>query len=373
MHLLLEFRPLRPTSQGWLIMTPYLALLFCAATAGTLGRHYGGDGVKRLNLLFVAGLLIFFAGFRHRAVGTDTGTYVSWLTRVTSFEEALEFQTEIGYNLLIWFSSSLSDSYALLLVVIGVLVVGCYLTTIASLVKNYEFAIFVFISLGVYTFFFNAARQGIAVALCFAALPWLLKREAIPYFLLIAVAVLFHKTAIIAAPLYFVARPNVGLKDIVMVVLGTAIVAASISSLAQLVASFLDDRFASYGEEGSGGGHVQVAFLAVQGMLLLLFKGQVKEHRDWYNRLLNIYLLGLIPAFASIVASVNPSGILRLTAYFSHASIVLWPMVLLSYSRVRNRTIFLLGFLVCAVVYYVLTTSNFSGLYPYRLNSSLFL
>lgn len=354
-------------------MTPYLVVLFCAVAAGALGRRYGSDGAKRVNLAFVGCLLIFFAGFRHRAVGTDTGTYISWLTRVTSFEEALEFETEVGYNLLVWFSSSFSDSYALLLVVIGVLVVGCYLTTIATLVKNYEFAVFVFISLGVYTFFFNAARQGIAVALCFAALPWLLKREAVPYFLLVAGAALFHKTAIIAAPLYFFARPNVGLKDIFMVVVGTAVLAASISNLALFVASFLDDRFASYGQEGSGGGYVQVAFLAVQGMLLLLFKEQIKEHRDWYNRLLNIYLLGLIPAFASIVASVNPSGILRLTAYFSHASIVLWPMVLVSYSRMRNRVIFLLGFLVPAVVYYVLTTSSFSGLYPYRLNSSLFL
>lgn len=352
-------------------MTPYLVLLFFAVAAGILGRCYGSKRVRHANLVFVGCLLIFFAGFRHRAVGTDTGTYISWLTRVTSFEEVLEFQAEFGYNFLIWFSSSFSDSYSLLLVVIGMLVVGCYLITIATLVKNYEFAVFVFISLGVYTFFFNAARQGIAVALCFAALPWLLKREPAPYFLLVMAAALFHKTAIIALPLYFFARSSVGLKDIFLVVFGAVVLAASISSVAQFVASLLGERFAGYGQEQTGGGHVQVAFLAVQGVLLIIFKRQVKEHRDWYNRLLNVYLIGLIPAFASILASVNPSGVLRLTAYFSHASIILWPMVLVSYNEMKNRAIFLLGFLVCAIVYYILTTSSFSGLVPYSFNPSV--
>lgn len=354
-------------------MIPYLVLLCVVVAVSTLGRHYGNDGARRLNLVFIACLLIFFAGFRHRTVGTDTGNYVNWLTRVTSFEEALEFETEFGYNLLIWFSSSYSDSYALLLVVISVLVVGCYLITIANLVKNYDLAIFVFVSLGMYTFFFNAARQGIAVALCFFSLPWLLKREAIPYFLIILGAVLFHRTAIIAAPLYFIARPGVGFRDIFLVVFGTAVLTVFLSNIAQFAAYFLDDRFAGYGQEGHGGGYLQVSFLAVQGVLLFLFKRQIKEKNDWYGRLLNIYLLGLVPAFASVIGGVNPSGLLRMTTYFSHVSILLWPMVMVSYRRVSNKVIFVFIFLLFSIVYYFLTTSSFSGLSPYRFNSSLLL
>ncbi|SFT99814.1 EpsG family protein [Halomonas saccharevitans] len=352
-------------------MIPYFALLIIVVAIVSLGRSSGSNGVQRCSLVLVGLMLIFFAGLRDRTVGTDTGTYVSWLSMVTSYEEALDFHVELGFSFIVMISSSLSDNYAILLVLVAALVVGSYLSTIGALVKNYEFAIFIFITLGAYTFFFNAARQGLAVALCFFALPYLLERKTMPYFILIATATLFHATAVIAAPLYFLSRANIGLRDVFIVVVGTAVLAISISSIAQFATNFLDERYADYGQEGGGGGQVQVAFLAIQGALLLLFKEQINEQRHWYCRLLNIYLLGLIPALASVVANVNPSGVLRITAYFSHTSILLWPMVLMSFKQVRNRNIFLLGFLACSLIYYMLTTSNFSGLYPYRLNPRL--
>ncbi|RCV91012.1 EpsG family protein [Billgrantia montanilacus] len=354
-------------------MIPYLFLLFFVVFVATLGRKYGSVGVRRLSLVFVAAFLIFFAGFRDRTVGTDTGNYVAWLLRVTSIEEALIFPIEIGYSFLVLLSSSLSDSYAVLLTLTACLVVGCYAVTIVRLVKVYEFSLFVFITLGVYTFFFNGARQGIAAALCFLALPWLLNRRAIPYFFFVFAATLFHKTAIIAAPLYFIARSHIGLREIFSVMFGVVTLSVFLSSLTEFAAFFIDERFASYGQSGVGGGHVQLAFLSVQGILLLLFKNQIEENKVWYCRLLNIYFIGLIPAIASVVSSANPSGILRLATYFSHTSILLWPMVFVSFKRVTDRRIFLLGFSSFALLYFVLTTTSFSGLSPYQLNMKPFL
>ncbi|WP_282041743.1 EpsG family protein [Halomonas alimentaria] len=355
-------------------MLPYLILLFVVVGLALLGHRYASVGIQRFNIVLVSALLIFFAGFRHYSVGTDTRNYVSWLSIITSLEEAMEFHVELGFNILVFISSSLSDGYAVFLSLIAVLVIGCYITTVVRIVKNYEFAFFVFITLGAYTFFFNGARQGLAVALCFFALPWLLERKMISYFFVISAAALFHKTAIIAAPIYFLARARVGVRDIIFtLIFGTAILTFLMPSFTQYAASLIDERYAVYGRVNDGGGYVNLAFLITQGMLFILFKFQINEYKDWYCRLLNLYFIGMAFGVASVVASVNPSGVSRLTIYFSHVSIILWPMVLSSYRSRTNKNIFLLVFSFFAILYFTLTTLSFSGLVPYRLNSSLFL
>ena len=106
--------------------------------------------------------------------------------------------------------------------------------------------------------------------------------------------------------------------------------------------------------------------------MLFYFKKQVGHNNIFYGRLLNIYLIGLVPALASVIGSVNPSGVLRLSIYFSHTSILLWPMVFMSFRRLENRVIVTGSFFIIAVVYFILTTSTFSSLTPYQLNSEIF-
>ena len=51
----------------------------------------------------------------------------------------------------------------------------------------------------------------------------------------------------------------------------------------------------------------------------------------------NIYLIGLVPALASTLSGVNPSGLLRLHLYFSSVAILMWPMVFLQLRSVSVR------------------------------------
>ncbi|MCG7199122.1 EpsG family protein [Marinobacter pelagius] len=353
-------------------MIPYLILLFSTVGMAHLGRRFGSLGVRRLSIALVTGLLVLFAGLRNRSVGTDTGNYVGWLDRINSFENAVEFHAELGYNLLVLLSGWLSDGYALLLLFIAAIAVCLYVSTVVRLTPRYETALFAFIALGFYTFFFNGARQGLAVAICFFALPWLLERKALPYFALVAFAALFHKTALVAAPLYFVAAGRVGWRVLFFVVGGAVLVSGFLSVFTQFAASFIDEKYASYGQAGKGGGEVKVTFLLVQGLILLLFKKQVSGSDGYYARLLNIYLIGLVPALASVISSVNPSGVLRLAAYFSHTAILLWPMVFLNFRNAESRALVSAGFALVAIAYFVMTTSSFSNLTPYTINSELF-
>jgi hypothetical protein len=235
-----------------------------------------------------------------------------------------------------------------------------------KMTPNYGLALFLYVTLGVYTFSFNGARQGIAASMCFLALYYLLQRRAMPYFATIAFAALFHHTAIIAAPLYFLAQKQFKWHHFAYVLIGTAIMVTGLGSIVQLSTTFISDSYATYAQKTQGGGETTVLFLVIQGVALYMFRPKDSPDSRIYDCLLSIYVMGLVPALSSVLASVNPSGFLRLHIYFSHTAILLWPMVLRNMKNGNQRQIILIGLIVVMVMFFYLTTNSFSRLAPYQ-------
>lgn len=353
-------------------MLPYLFLIFSVTVLGYLGRRSGDRFLRGASLVVVGGALVLFAGLRDRQIGTDTGTYIRHFHASDTLDIVSERQ-DFGYYLLSWVARSLSDNYAVLLTLIALVVVSCYLAAITRLVKRYETAIYLFVALSIYTFSFNGARQGMAAAICFFAIPFLLERRLWPYLAFVAVAATFHRTALIALPLYWIATPHVRWQRLAVLGVATAVTVAFLGIFVGLAADLLSDRYARYGEAGEGGGEVWVTYLVGQGALLYWFKRVVPDTDGRYARLLNVYLVGLVPAVASTVASVDPSGLLRLHLYFSSTAIVLWPMVFQQFGTTALRGLLAIAFVAVTLAFFILTTSTFSGLAPYRLNTSIFV
>jgi hypothetical protein len=350
-------------------MTPYIALLLLVVLSAYFARRSGHKTVRALGIVTAALLLILYAGMRDYRVGTDTGNYVYLFSRVDPFGSQLLTGTEVGYSALNWLARAASDSYASLLTLIAMLVVILYVSTIVRLVKRYEVGIYLFIALGSYTFLFNGARQAIAAAICFWALRFLLHRRLLPYVASVAIAMLFHKTAIAALPLYFLASRQLRLSRVVALSAFAVVLAASGSDFVDTVTGLFDDRFAGYAVAGAGGGAVLASFLVVQGCLLIWLRRFVKHDRDVYVRLLIIYLVGLIPALVSVIAGTNPSGLLRLHVYFSAAAILMWPMVFDAIHGTRQSRVIGLAFVAVTMAFFIMTTMTFSDLTPYRLHT----
>ena len=352
-------------------MTPYLLLLLFVVVVAYFGRRSGSPGVRRISIGAVMMALVAFAGLRDYRVGTDTGNYVRMFGFSESFSSVTERKTEIAYNLLSWGARWLSDSYSALLLLIAAIVVTCYVSTIVRLTRRYETALYLFVVFGIYTFFFNGARQGIAAAICFAALPFLLQRRPIPYLLAIAIAMLFHKTALVALPLYFIAMPRMGPARLAAFAAGTILLVLFLRVFAGFATGLLDDRYAEYAEAGRGGGEVMATFLFGQGGLLYWLRSFVRDDRALYCRLLNIYLVGVTIVVASVVSSVNPSGLLRLHLYFSSVAILMWPIVFRQFRDPAKRMLVAYMFMLVTVLFFVLTTTTFSKLVPYIPNQEL--
>ena len=350
-------------------MTPYVLLLVLVVLTTYGGRRSGHALGRVLGVAISCVLLILFAGVRDYHVGTDTGNYVYKFSQIDSFKSVLSNSTEVGYNILSWLAKVLSDSYASLLLMISAVVVPLYLITIMKLVKRYETGIYLFIVLGFYTFAFNGARQAIAAAICFWAIRFILDRRFLPYMAAVGVAMLFHKTALVALPVYFLAARQLRISRLLGLAVSAALLVVFLRVFVGLAAGLLDDRFAAYATAGEGGGMVMGAFLLSQGALLFWVRRFITTDREMYFRLLNIYLIGLLPVVVSTLSSINPSGLLRLHVYFTSVAILMWPMVFRHVRGTNQRALVGFAFLVFTLAFFVMTTIAFSGLVPYRLHA----
>ena len=169
---------------------------------------------NRLNKAFVVLLFLVmtcFAGFRSSKVGTDTGSYTRGFEQ-TAYEDKdigtgfSALGEEPGFYYLERALGGLSNDYVVLLT--GIAAVFCFFA-LRSISRNSAMptlSLFVFITLGYYTFVFNAARQGIAMAIYRTAIPFLIQKRFWPYTLIVLCAAMFNKTIVVAIPLYFIFR-----------------------------------------------------------------------------------------------------------------------------------------------------------------------
>lgn len=353
-------------------MTPYVWLLATVVVVAHLGRRSNGWVGRSLSVTIACLLLIVFAGVRDFRVGTDTGNYVYSFLQVDSLQSALSMGTEVGYGILVWSAKAFSESYASLLVLVATLVVPLYVTTIVRLVDRYETGIYLFVAFGLYTFAFNGARQAIAAAICFWAIRFILDRRLLPYLAAVGIAFMFHKTALVAMPLYFLATAHLRMFRFVAVLAAITLIMVFLQDIVGLAADLIDDRYSSYANEGEGGGVVIGTFLLSQGVVLLWLRRFIRIDFELYSRLLNIYLIGIVPVVVSIFTNINPSGLLRLNIYFTSMSVLLWPIVFRNIHDTRQRATLGFFFLLFTIVFFFMTTTTFSDLVPYQLNGDLF-
>lgn len=350
-------------------MTPYIILLLLTVLFSYIGRKSGTSLIRRFYLAVVLLMLVLFAGFRNVSVGTDTGAYVADFNLITS-SDFIWRTTEIGYNSLAFICSSISSNYTLLLTSVALISIVCYSIGLIRLTKRYETAFFLFFTMGFFTFIFNGARQSIALSIFVLALSSLLNRRLVSYLFLVVLAASFHHTALFAIPLYFLAIPRVGFRQLLYIFIAITTLVLTLRSAGQFIELFFSDKYTSYTVKGESGGSLMVSYLLVQGFILYLLRHKIYDPKRKYLRLLNIYLIGLVPASATVLAGVNPSGLLRISMYASSTSMVLWPMVFYGIKDDSIRFLSSVLFLIFFITFFYFTTISFSQLVPYSINRS---
>jgi hypothetical protein len=354
-------------------MLIYFICAFIVVLAAYIAQRPGNITWIKGFFIFVAfAVMVLLPGLRSSSVGTDTQSYTMFfgLERL-QFSDMLDWNAlteEPGYFFITAIASVISDHYWSLLMTIAVVAVFCHMLSIYKFSLNPAISLFVFITLGYYTFFFNGARQGIACAIYTLSFGALINGKFWKYVFWVLIACLFHRTAIIAIPLYFIFRVRFSLKLLFLMV-SIAIVSVLYYDVVLALGILISVKYAIYEKiQGSGGAQLLTLFSVALCLFFLFFRSLVSpDDRVSYDIFFNMFILGSL-IFIIVMFSGGYLELTRLALYFQIAAIFLWPIIFRNIGSSFFKVLLSAGFVVGHLVYFYIFLGKMAELVPYQFN-----
>ena len=188
-------------------MILYIAIAAATVLAAVIvNREEGSPGGSRGALLqssclFLIALILIVPAVLRQETGNDYLRYVEFF-HLASIDAYVP--TEAGFNLLAKVVYRLCgyENYLLLFGIYAVLTILLMLLALRQQAEDYALSFFLFMMFGYYFQSFNTMRYYFALSIALVALTCLLRRRYLSFVLLIGIAALFHKTALVTLILY---------------------------------------------------------------------------------------------------------------------------------------------------------------------------
>ncbi len=174
---------------------------------------------KVLNLpskvvVFISAMtLIFVAGFRYE-VGTDYPTYVLNYEKYKDLEFT-DF-SRLGLKLIALFSQFIHDDYATWFFLMSFFTIGLCMVAIYKYSDTPEHSILLYLFLGCWHFSFNIVKQCAAAVVLLVGQKYLFEDKFFKWALVCLFAAIFHVSALLMIPVYFLVRNRVSMKQILL-------------------------------------------------------------------------------------------------------------------------------------------------------------
>lgn len=240
-------------------MAIYYFVLLCAVCLGLLNDNYNksikaDSGHRNLNVFAIIFLLIIVSvsALRYN-VGADYGQYVwnfDWYVKVKL--TLSDWRVEPGIVLLAKFFNLFCHDAYLYVSFLSVVTIVVFLTIINKESSKSWLSFSLFILLGIWASTFNGARQYLASAVIFAGYRFIIAGEFKHWCVIVFFASLFHMTAWVVLPIYFLARRKADLKQLFLCAVFSIILLSFYGTVWGLVETLKgdvneDSEYASHG------------------------------------------------------------------------------------------------------------------------------
>ncbi len=334
-----------------------------------------GENVSIFNpaLILTFLTMVLFAGLRSADVGTDTWSYVliykyKNIGAIDIFNQD-SLTKEPGFTLIQKTALSISPNYWALLVMVAVICYSLILYSIIKQSKNRVLSLFFFITLGYYTFCFNAARQAVAISIYLLAIPYILKKEFWKYSLIVLIAALFHRSVLIAIPLYFIFRQKYSGKSLLLLSIISIIVALILPYLID-VASEINVKYNLYKKTTATGGYLLTLFYVLLSIFFIYMRKNIpKVDKRKYDIYLQMLICGSI-IYLIVILTGRYIELCRCAAYFQISSIFLVALLFNKRNGMASRQL-LVPIVISCLIYYYIYLVRFANLVPYTLNPTI--
>lgn len=249
----------------------------------------------RWKYIFIAALPMFFLiAFRNQNIGADTGMYIDSFKRImsTSWSDLTDkFDMEAGYLYFVKLITIFTDN-PLLYQVIYVTIYLLALTSFANqLDDNHFLFLFLFGTLGMYTFMFTGVRQCLAISICLFSFRLIKNRKILWFAILMLIAFYFHKSSILFIAAYFIYTRKLSFSNLFIYL---AFLLFSIANLSIIQEWFNEQLEYNYEIEDVGGGIIYLIVLVAIMVFVIFFAIYNKQLTRKYNGLINIGIIAVV-------------------------------------------------------------------------------
>ena len=323
-------------------------IIFCLATIApilvSMFRYGTGDYLMYLNMMKVFG---------------ESGSDINSFTVVKSIE--------VGFFILMRVSGFfVGDSYFLIFGIIAAIVIGLIFVGIWKQSSNIVLSVFLFFISGIYFDTFNGVRQYIAVAIVFFSIMYIVEGNFKKYIIVILFATLFHYSAIIMLPVYFIRNAKIDFKRALIVAVGCVVGGDILYELVTYILQFTRYKyFLTSIEYEVVPTDAAILYTTIFSFVIFFFcRKWVGEISLKLQCMLNLQLL----VWCSALISLTIPLALRIQYYFLPLEIIIIPCFLKELNNKKQRIILssLIVGVYMVIVGYGIIYNGWYDCYPYK-------
>jgi hypothetical protein len=336
----------------------YLLLFFILLIFSLYNEFSSNSYNKYLFATLIAVVFIVFGGLRDN-VGQDWNAYFDIYNKIKNFEDIFTNRQEKGYLFFVYLFNLLSLNFNVFILFLFSLsfvlkynVIKKYSTNIQLSLLIYFYTVFLIYDL-------NGIRQGVALSLIFISINSIIERKLHVFLLLLLCASLFHMSALVFFPFYYLYNIKINNKVIVITTVVVLILSIPLRNLilsSSLVQGLLAlDQLNHYSVYVTSNDYVQnvsiISAATFQRLFIffsfLFFYENIDASENVKRFLKNVYFLSVL---LYLLLSFSAEYAARLGFYYKIFEILIIPLVISSQRIVSNKILLFLIFVLFAYI-----------------------
>lgn len=328
---------------------------------------------RKLNIWIIVAMasLILVSGFRYK-VGTDYGNYID-IHYLNLQNDNIAFEGEFAIavimKLIVLVSKNPQMFFMITSVIINVILVMCLI----KYADNFPMSMYLYITTFTYYSTMNGLRQYIAAMIMFLAFKQLMSRNFIKYLCFVILATIFHTSALIFVPIYFIVYRRIDSITNLIIIFIATIAFIFYKDFIEVLFSVLQySRFGYYEKVFINPDGANILRLAVYILpVVIAFIGREAGREiagKKYDVITNLAFIGAI----FMLLAIKHKYFARVSMYFEVYYLILIPYIPMVFTE-RSRKIVVFGILIGYFGFStLLLLQGEAWIYPYKYQLQLF-
>ncbi len=246
---------------------------------------------------------------------------------------------DMGFSVLQMALKQFTDNPQILILITALVTNLLIVITLYKYTRLFELSVYVYITSGLYITSMNGIRQFLAASIIFAASHFLAKGYWKRYFAVVIFASLFHQSALILIPIYFIVRRKAWTTStLVLLFLAIFVVLGYNEFSSLLFAAIGESEYGVYKDFSEGGANfIRVIVWAVPVFIAFLGRHKLREIYPNSDFIVNMAMLGVV---FMLIATQNWI-FARFMYYFGLYNIVLISWIVKLFKTKTQKLIYL--------------------------------